>query len=262
MGWELQAKACVLVLSDFQFSFQGLTQERIPQCASIVKVWLYKSITEQSSTKMKVCIGDCLHFARNYIKKMACKPCLHLSLTLTRVKNQALNNFFVLQSYPKISLTAFIQSNHWWTFFLCKIIWKEVDTKLCPKSSSHIKGNTILLLRKARTMKFGLSTRDRGRGVPSCRHRFAILCLTLCPLELSLPLDFINEPGYSGVKGFSTQSIYKYIGKVRDNLIIDEQYHCIKYARIWVNENPYSRIFYAVYEESLPLNLSNIINPF
>ena len=35
-----------------QFNFQGPTQERIPQCASIVKVWLYKSITEQSSRRI------------------------------------------------------------------------------------------------------------------------------------------------------------------------------------------------------------------
>ena len=47
--WELQAKVNVLVLSNLQFSFQGLCQERIPGCAYIVKMWLYKGITEQSS---------------------------------------------------------------------------------------------------------------------------------------------------------------------------------------------------------------------
>ena len=49
MWWELEGKASALVLRNLQFSFQSLTEERIPWCASIVKVWLYKSITEQCS---------------------------------------------------------------------------------------------------------------------------------------------------------------------------------------------------------------------
>ena len=50
--WELQPKACALVFSNLQFSFQGLTQMKIPRCTSIVKVWLYKSITEQSPRRI------------------------------------------------------------------------------------------------------------------------------------------------------------------------------------------------------------------
>ena len=50
--WECQPNVYALGLSNLQFSFQGLTQDRIPQCASIVKAWLYKSITEQSSRRI------------------------------------------------------------------------------------------------------------------------------------------------------------------------------------------------------------------
>ena len=50
--WKLQAKAHALVLSHFQFIFEGLTQERISRCASVVEVWLYNSVTEQSSRQI------------------------------------------------------------------------------------------------------------------------------------------------------------------------------------------------------------------
>ena len=50
--WELQAKAYILILSNLQFSFQDLTQERIPRCASIVKLRLYQIIAEQSSRRI------------------------------------------------------------------------------------------------------------------------------------------------------------------------------------------------------------------
>ena len=34
---ELEAKVYALVLNNLQFGFQGLTQEKIPSCTSIVK---------------------------------------------------------------------------------------------------------------------------------------------------------------------------------------------------------------------------------
>ena len=48
---ELQAKTHVFVLSNLQFSFQGLTQDRIP-CGSTVKMRLYGSITQQSPRRI------------------------------------------------------------------------------------------------------------------------------------------------------------------------------------------------------------------
>ena len=50
--WKLQAKTFALVLSNLQFSFKGFTKERTPQCICIVKVWLCKSISEQSSRRI------------------------------------------------------------------------------------------------------------------------------------------------------------------------------------------------------------------
>ena len=48
--WEPKAKAYALVLSNLQF--KGLFPEKVPQCASIVKGCLYKSIAEQSSRQI------------------------------------------------------------------------------------------------------------------------------------------------------------------------------------------------------------------
>ena len=49
---ELQPKTYIIVLYILQFLFQCFNQERIPRCASIVKVWLYESITKQSSRRI------------------------------------------------------------------------------------------------------------------------------------------------------------------------------------------------------------------
>ena len=75
IGWtymisrqQLQSKSHAFVLSNLRFSFQVVTQEKIPRCATIAKRWFYKSITKQSSgqiiqtaavppQKMQLCIN-------------------------------------------------------------------------------------------------------------------------------------------------------------------------------------------------------------
>ena len=63
--WELQAKVYPFVLSNFQFSFQGFTQKRLPRYAYIVKVRLNKRITEQSSEPILSILQYCAVFVSN-----------------------------------------------------------------------------------------------------------------------------------------------------------------------------------------------------
>ena len=64
---EFQAITYALVLNNLQVSFQGLTQERILRCASIVKVRLYKSMAQQSSRQIIEIVAFFFFFYQGFL---------------------------------------------------------------------------------------------------------------------------------------------------------------------------------------------------
>ena len=73
MMWELHAKVKALILSNLLFSFQGLTEERIPQFLSIIKVWLYNSLSLLPKKIIQPALNKYRHVIEDFFKKWKTK---------------------------------------------------------------------------------------------------------------------------------------------------------------------------------------------